>query len=267
MIEVTDLRRAFLLRCLDSCERGVFSTIQKSSQKIKCSMKPCFACFEQEMKRFFCIIPFSILSTVVLCRFGNAAFSSQFDEIEDQNSWPRFEGDDTEINESFSPTDPAEASEASIAVLPTRRKTVALPPVGVPPEGIMFENQSPSNVQTFQVPGVGLPIAQSQQVPFIFINNVAAESPKAAAVPGVAEAVYGGSAVSSSLDICGNAVNALCVSTLGAAYSYSPRKKLCEPSNLVAAEEEAANAEQARLVVQPETPQEAYEQALMGEGM
>ncbi|KAL8272439.1 hypothetical protein Esti_003729 [Eimeria stiedai] len=266
----------------NSCKTRIFLTPKSFGQKIRCPNRPRSPCFKQQMKKAFCIIFFSILSTVALCHLENAVFPPQFDENENQDSWPRFEGDDSEINESFNPADPAETREASIAVVPTTRKTVALPPTGLSPEGIMFENQNPSNVQTFQVPGVGMPIDQSQQVPFIFINNVAAESPRAAAVPGVAEAVYGGTStpeqisqceqlscygISSSFSMRNIAVNALCVSTLGASYRYSPRKKLCEPSNLVAAEEEAANAQQARLVIQPSTPQEAYEQALMGEGM
>ncbi|XP_026193006.1 uncharacterized protein LOC34622942 [Cyclospora cayetanensis] len=79
--------------------------------------------------------------------------------------------------------------QASVSVIPSTHRVVALPPANVPPEGVMFENKAPSNIQTFQVPGVGLPIEESQQVPFIFINNVASETPKAASLPGVAEAV------------------------------------------------------------------------------
>ncbi|OEH79312.1 hypothetical protein cyc_06872 [Cyclospora cayetanensis] len=86
--------------------------------------------------------------------------------------------------------------QASVSVIPSTHRVVALPPANVPPEGVMFENKAPSNIQTFQVPGVGLPIEESQQ-----------------------------------------------------------------------AETEEAIAEEARKITTPQTPQEMYEQALMGEGM
>ncbi|KAL8433196.1 hypothetical protein Efla_004743 [Eimeria flavescens] len=200
-------------------------------------------------------------------------FPADVPEYEEQDSGRGQENDSSGYDEGVDPAESLEANRPSVSVLPTTREAVALPPLGMPSKGVMFENESPANVQTFQVPGVGMPVDQSQQVPFIFINNVAADSSKARAMPGVAEAVSGGSTAEveeCSMRICWTrdaAVDALCVSTLGAPYRYSPRKKLCEPSNLIAAEEEAANAEEARLIAQPATPQEAYEEALMGEAM
>lgn len=58
----------------------------------------------------------------------------------------------------------ANEPQTNVSVIPTSHTAVTLPPAAVPPEGIMFENKSPENVQTFQVPGVGMPIDQSQQV-------------------------------------------------------------------------------------------------------
>lgn len=61
-------------------------------------------------------------------------------------------------------TETAAETEASVSAFPAAQNAVQLPPSAVSPEGVLFENKSEENVQTFKVPGVGLPIEESDQV-------------------------------------------------------------------------------------------------------
>lgn len=114
-------------------------------------------------KLFNCLFYFLplFISTITL-------FSVCQSDSELEQQYPESEAEEegySPENEDLSSLEPTENNaETNVSVFPTTRNTVQLPPAPIPPEGVLFENKSPNNVQAFKVPGVGLPIEESEQV-------------------------------------------------------------------------------------------------------
>nr|PIM04017.1 hypothetical protein TGCOUG_225953 [Toxoplasma gondii COUG] len=107
----------------------------------------------------------------------------------------------------------------SVSVQPAAAPVSSFLPPNVPPSGVILAN-GPGNVQSYQVPGVGMTLGAGKKIPFILINNVAASvSQEAAQIPSSEQAE----------------MTRLCVNTMGPGFVYSPARHLCEPAAAAAA--------------------------------
>ncbi|PFH35173.1 hypothetical protein BESB_060600 [Besnoitia besnoiti] len=113
-------------------------------------------------------------------------------------------------------SEPAAGAMAPVSVHPASVPAMAFLPAKGPPSGIILANGS-GNIQSYQVPGVGMTLGAGKKIPFILINNVAASAAQEAGEIPTSEQTE---------------MNRLCANTMGPGFVYSPGKFAPEPFNL-----------------------------------